>query len=362
MTRTVMIMAGGTGGHIYPGMAVADVLRKRGWQVVWLGTRKGMESRIVPGAGYAMAWLSMGGLRGNGLIRKLVMPGMLLLACVQALVALLRHRPDVVLGFGGYPSFPGGIMAVVTGLPLLVHEQNAVAGLSNRVLACLAKRVMTGFPEAFRQAIDRPLPCGKVHSQWTGNPVRASLVPAIQARKERSGRLRLLVVGGSLGAQALNDVVPRALALIGETERPQVIHQSGERHLETLRRNYQDAAVEAEVKDYIQDMADVYAWCDVAITRAGALTVAELAAAGVPAILVPYPHAVDDHQTRNAGFLVSHGAAILMRQEQLTPNALAELLAGLGRGQLTDMAERALSVAKPDAATTVADVCEDMVR
>ncbi len=362
MAQTVMIMAGGTGGHIYPGMAVADVLRERGWQVVWLGTRKGMESRIVPGAGYQMAWLSMSGLRGNGLIRKLVMPGMLLLACAQALAAVLRHRPDVVIGFGGYPSFPGGIMAAITGLPLLVHEQNAIAGLTNRVLACVAKRVMTGFPEAFCQTIDRPLPCGKVDTQWTGNPVRASLTPAVQARKDRSGRLRLLVVGGSLGAQALNDVVPRALALIGETERPVVMHQSGERHVETLRRNYREAAVEADVKDYIQDMADAYAWCDVAITRAGALTVAELAVAGVPAILVPYPHAVDDHQTRNAGFLTSHQAAILMPQDRLTPEALAGLLTGLDREQLAGMAERALSVAKPDAAATVADVCEEMVR
>lgn len=363
MPRTVMIMAGGTGGHIYPGMAVADVLRSRGWRVVWLGTRKGMEARIVPGAGYEMAWLGMSGLRGNGLLRKLLMPAMLMLAFAEALSAILRHRPEVVLGFGGYVSFPGGVMAVMTGLPLLIHEQNAIAGLSNRVLACLARRVMTGFPEAFKHNTDRPLPCGKVESHWTGNPVRESVRPVTDAvRLTRSGPLRLLVVGGSLGAQALNTTVPQALALIDEEVRPQVIHQSGVRHVDALRENYRQAGVAAEIKPYIEDMAEAYQWCDVAITRAGALTIAELAAAGVPAILVPYPHAVDDHQTRNAGFLVEQDAAILLPQDRLEPETLAALLAGLSRERLAGMAGRALAVAKPSAAQDVADFCAEAAR
>ncbi len=358
--RTLMVMAGGTGGHIYPGLAAADALRNHGWNVVWLGTRHGMEARLVPEHGYTMAWLSLGGVRGNGVLRKLLLPVTLLVAFAQALSALLRHRPDVVLGMGGNPSFPGGMMSVLLGKPLVIHEQNSVGGLANRVLACVADRVLTGFPDVFRSRRDKPLPCGKVATTWVGNPVRASIaaLPAPHART--APQLRLLVVGGSLGAAALNDAVPRALALIPATERPAVIHQSGTRHADSLRAHYAAVGVIAEVRDYIADMAEVYAWCDIAVTRAGALTIAELAAAGVPAVLVPYPHAVDDHQTGNAKFLSEAGAAWLMPQDELTPDSLATLLRNLDRQKLLSMAQQARALAKPDATETVAQICMEL--
>ncbi len=355
--RTLMVMAGGTGGHIYPGLAAADALRNHGWNIVWLGTRHGMEARLVPEHGYTMAWLSLGGVRGNGVLRKLLLPVTLLVAFAQALRALLRHRPDVVLGMGGYPSFPGGMMSVLLGKPLVIHEQNSVGGLANRVLACVADRVLTGFPDVFKSRRDKPLPCGKVATTWVGNPVRASIAALPAPQAHTAPQLHLLVVGGSLGAAALNDAVPRALALIPEAERPAVIHQSGTRHADSLRAHYAAAGVIAEVRDYIADMAEVYAWCDIAITRAGALTIAELAAAGVPAILVPYPHAVDDHQTGNAKFLSEAGAALLMPQSELTPDRLAAVLRSLDREKLLTMAQHARALARPDATETVAQIC-----
>ncbi|WP_124949472.1 undecaprenyldiphospho-muramoylpentapeptide beta-N-acetylglucosaminyltransferase [Sulfuriferula thiophila] len=362
MTRTIMIMAGGTGGHIYPGLAVAAAMREQGWQVIWLGTKNGMESRIVPEHGYTMAWLTMGGIRGNGLLRKLMLPMMLLLAFAQALNALLRHRPDVVLGMGGYPSFPGGMMAVLLGKPLVIHEQNSIAGLSNRILACLAEKVVVGFPAAFKNQQDRPVPCGKVDTVWLGNPVRENIAGLPVKAVSTQAQLHLLVVGGSLGAAALNEMVPKALALIPEAQRPEVIHQAGTRHMETLRGNYAAAGVKADVRDFIADMASVYAWSDLAITRAGALTVAELAAAGVPSVLVPYPHAVDDHQTTNAQFLVAAGAAILMPQTELTAEKLATGLLQLQREQLNKMAQQAKLLAKPDATAAVAKVCMGLAK
>lgn len=360
MTKTIMVMAGGTGGHIYPGLAVAAVLAAKDWRVVWLGTRRGMEARIVPSHGYDMAWLSMGGMRGKGWLRQLLMPAMLLLSMGQAIAALLRFRPDVVLGMGGYPSLPGGLMSALLGRPLLIHEQNSIAGLSNRVLACVANKVMTGFPAALQQKNDKPLFCMNITTEWVGNPVRENMVSAVREDKTtRTGCLRVLVVGGSLGAVALNEVVPQALALMPMDNRPEVVHQAGARHIDTLRTNYAHAHVEADVRDYIHDMAEMYAWCDVAITRAGALTLAELAVAGVPALLVPYPHAVDDHQTHNADFLVACGAAQLMPQAHLTAESLAAILQQLDRQQLAHMAQQALHVAKPDAAVTVARWCEE---
>ncbi len=358
--RTLMVMAGGTGGHIYPGLAAADALRNHGWNVVWLGTRHGMEARLVPEHGYTMAWLSLGGVRGNGLLRKLLLPVTLLVAFAQALSALLRHRPDVVLGMGGYPSFPGGMMSVLLGKPLVIHEQNSVGGLANRVLACVADRVLTGFPDVFRSRRDKPLPCGKVATTWVGNPVRASIAALPVPQIRTAPQLRLLVVGGSLGAAALNDAVPRALALIPAAERPAVIHQSGTRHADSLRAHYAAVGVIAEVRDYIADMAEVYAWCDIVVTRAGALTIAELAAAGVPAVLVPYPLAVDDHQTGNAKFLSEAGAAWLMPQDELTPDSLATLLRNLDRQKLLSMAQQARALAKPDATETVAQICMEL--
>jgi len=279
-TRTLMVMAGGTGGHVYPALAVADALRARGWEVFWLGTKSGLEARVVPAAGIDMVWVSMGGVRGKGLLTKLLLPMMLLIAFGQSLRAILQRRPDVVLGMGGYTAFPGGMMASLLNKPLVIHEQNSVGGLTNRVLACLADRVLTAFPLAFLGEKDKPIPCRRVATQWVGNPVRTAIAAA--TRTAHSGPLRLLVVGGSLGASALNDLIPRALALLPVDKRPLVVHQSGRQHLDSLRANYAAAGVEAEVRDYIEDMAVAYQSCDFAICRAGAMTVAELACAGVP--------------------------------------------------------------------------------
>lgn len=358
--RTLMVMAGGTGGHVYPALAVADALRARGWNVFWLGTKNGLEARVVPAAGIDMVWVSMGGVRGKGWLKKLLLPATLLLAFWQSLAAILKHRPDVVLGMGGYTAFPGGMMASLLSKPLVIHEQNSVGGLTNRVLACLAERVLTAFPKVFTHAHDKPIPCRRVTTEWVGNPVRTDI--AAVRETERSGPLRLLVVGGSLGASALNDLVPKALAMLPVEQRPLVVHQSGRQHLDILRANYAAVGVEAEVRDYIEDMAAAYQDCDFAICRAGAMTVAELACAGVPAVLVPFPFAVDDHQTGNAEFLSDAGAAWLIQQKDLTTDKLATLIAGLDRDQLAAMADKARALAKPDATARVADICEALTQ
>ncbi|MFO1318544.1 MAG: undecaprenyldiphospho-muramoylpentapeptide beta-N-acetylglucosaminyltransferase [Burkholderiales bacterium] len=346
--RTLLVMAGGTGGHIMPALAVADHLRDRGWRIVWLGSRNGMESDLVPKRGYPIEYIRFAGLRGKGWLRAALLPLNLLVAFWQCARVIFRLRPDVVLGMGGYISFPGGMMAAFLGRPLVLHEQNAIAGLANRVLAHVADRRMVGFPDAL----------GK--SDWVGNPVRADIValPAPEARfAHRSGRLRLLVLGGSLGAQGLNDVVPKALAALDPERRPAVKHQSGARHLATLQSNYANAGVEGECVAFIDDMSAALGNADLVICRAGALTVAELAAAGVASILVPFPHAVDDHQTANARFLAEAGAAVIVQQRELTPVRLAELIAGLTREKLLDMARRARALARPDAAAHVARAC-----
>ncbi len=359
VNRTLMVMAGGTGGHVYPALAVADALRARGWDVFWLGTRAGLEARVVPAAGIDMVWVSMGGVRGKGLLKKLLLPATLLVAFWQSLAAILARRPDVVLGMGGYTAFPGGMMASLMNRPLVIHEQNSVGGLTNRVLACLADRVLTAFPKVFTHAHDKPIPCRTVDTEWVGNPVRSDIaaVPA-DDRAARTGPLRLLVVGGSLGATALNTLVPQALALLPAGKRPQVLHQSGRQHLDSLRANYAAAGIDAEVRDYIEDMAAAYQSCDFAICRSGAMTVAELACAGVPAVLVPFPFAVDDHQTGNAEFLSDAGAGWLMQQKDLTAEKLAALIGELDRGSLAVMSDKARALAKPDATERVADVCE----
>jgi len=360
INRTLMVMAGGTGGHVYPALAVADALRARGWEVFWLGTRAGLEARVVPAAGIDMVWVSMGGVRGKGVLKKLLLPLTLLVAFWQSLRAILQRRPDVVLGMGGYTAFPGGMMASLLSKPLVIHEQNSVGGLTNRVLACVADRVLTAFPKVFTHAHDKPIPCRRVATEWVGNPVRADIASVDKAA--RSGPLRLLVVGGSLGAQALNERVPQALALLPAGQRPQVVHQSGRQHLDVLRANYAAAGVEAEVRDYIEDMAAEYRACDFAICRAGAMTVAELACAGVPAVLVPFPFAVDDHQTGNAEFLSDAGAAWLIQQKDLSAEKLAALIGGLDRTTLAAMSDKARALAKPDATKEVADICEALAK
>jgi len=347
--RTALIMAGGTGGHVFPGLAVAEELRAAGWNVVWMGARSGMEARLVPARGYRMAWIRAAALRGKGVAAALLLPLNLLVAFGQAAAAILRLRPDVVLGLGGYVAFPGGMMASLLARPLAVHEQNAIAGLTNRVLARVADRAMTAFPDALPGA------------EWTGNPVRGEIaaLPEPAARfAGRDGPLRLLVVGGSLGAQALNECVPRALALL--EPRPRVVHQSGEKHLDALRARYREAGVEGELVPFVDDMARRYAEADLVVCRAGAITVAELSAGGVASVLVPFPHAVDDHQTANARFLADAGAAILLPQAELTPQRLADTLRALDRPRLLAMARKARALGKPEAARTVARRCMEL--
>ena len=360
--RRLMVMAGGTGGHVYPALAVAQELRARGWDIFWFGTRAGLEARVVPLHHIEMVWVSMSGLRGNGILRWALLPYSLLRAFWQAASAIRKRRPDVVLGMGGYTAFPGGMMASLLNKPLVVHEQNAVAGLTNRLLACLADRVLTAFPQAFQRKKDQPIPCGRIQCEWVGNPVRADITPEVDKYAQRSGPLHMLVVGGSLGATALNTLIPQALALLPLAQRPLVTHQSGTRHVDTLRANYAAAGVAADVRDYIEDMALAYQTCDFAVCRAGAMTVAELACAGVPAVLVPYPSAVDDHQTGNAEFLSTGGAAWLIQQQDLSADNLAQLIAGLDRHTLSVMSAKARALAKPDATQRVADICEELVR
>ena len=347
--RTALIMAGGTGGHVFPGLAVARALQARRWRVVWLGSPAGMEARLVPQHGIPIEWVRFSGLRGKGLSAKLALPWRLARALTQALAVLRRVRPAVVLGLGGYVTVPGGLASALLRRPLVLHEQNSVAGLANRLLARLADRVLVAFPGALPGA------------QWCGNPVRAELaaLPAPEARyAPRTGPLRLLVVGGSLGAQALNDTVPAALARLRACTRPVVTHQSGRQHLQALQARYGAAGVDAHAVDFIDDMRAAYAEADLVVCRAGAMTVAELAAVGVAAVLVPFPHAVDDHQTSNARFLAERGAALLVPQSELTAESLAALLGRLDRAQLCAMAQRARALARPDAAERVADACE----
>lgn len=350
-SKTLLVMAGGTGGHIYPGLAVAHALREQGWKVVWLGNPDGMEARLVPKQGIECVWIRFSALRGKGILRKLLLPFNLLRGFWQARQALKEVKPDVVLGMGGYITFPGGMMAVLSGIPLVLHEQNSVAGLANRVLAKVADRVLSGFPQVLPNA------------EWVGNPVRreiSQLPPPIQRTPHSDGRLRILVIGGSLGAKALNDGVPRAISLLPADKRPVVVHQAGEKQMADLQAAYAAAGVEGDLRPFIHDMAEAYANADLLICRAGALTVAELACAGVPAILVPFPHAVDDHQTGNARFLSEAGAAVLLPQHELTPEKLADLLQSLSPATRLKMAEAARSVAKSDATALTAAVCQEL--
>ena len=347
--KTILIMAGGTGGHIFPGLAVADEMRAAGWDVVWMGARGGMEERLVPPRGHKTAWIRARAARGKGVVQKLLLPSNLLLSFWESARHIRRIRPDVVLGLGGYVAFPGGMMASLLNRPLALHEQNAIAGLANRVLQAVSDKAMVAFPGALKGA------------EWTGNPVRreiAALPTPEQRFAGRSGPLRILVVGGSLGAQALNEAVPQALKSV----QARVVHQSGEKHLETLRKNYLDAGVQGELVAFIDDMAQRYAEADLVICRAGAVTIAELSAGGMASILVPFPHAVDDHQTANARFLAEQGAAILLPQRDMTAEKLAAIIGALDRPRLLEMARKARALGKPDAARVVAQRCIGIAR
>jgi UDP-N-acetylglucosamine--N-acetylmuramyl-(pentapeptide) pyrophosphoryl-undecaprenol N-acetylglucosamine transferase len=352
--RVVLIMAGGTGGHVFPALAAARVLRERGFEPVWLGTQRGLEAKLVPPQQIPIEWISVSGLRGKGITAWLAAPYRLSLAIWQSLQVMRRRKPSVVLGGGGFVSGPGGVAAWLTGRPLVIHEQNAVAGLTNRLLARIAQRVLEAFPQSFPPGVD---------AMAVGNPVRREIA-ALAAPKQRfgtrQGPLRVLIIGGSQGAARLNAVVPAALATLDAELRPQVLHQAGERHIEQAKEFYAKYNVQADVRAFIDDMAQAYSWADLVICRSGALTVSELAAAGLPALFVPFAAAVDDHQTRNARFLVDAHAAVLIAESELTPLRMAEelrRLLGAGRAALAAMAERARALAISDADVKLADAC-----
>ncbi|MDC9725041.1 MAG: undecaprenyldiphospho-muramoylpentapeptide beta-N-acetylglucosaminyltransferase [Gammaproteobacteria bacterium] len=351
MTTRILIMAGGTGGHVFPALAVADELHARQCDVFWMGTKKGIEAKLVPTAGYPIHYISVQGLRGNGALGWLLAPFKLIKSISEAVVAIRQIRPDVVFGLGGFASGPGGVAARLLAKPVVIHEQNAIPGLTNRLLSLVARRVLQGFPNSFAKSR---------HAEWVGNPVRTS-IESLAAPKtrlaERSGPVRILVLGGSLGAKSLNTVLPDAFAQI--TSAIEIKHQCGVRHLDECQKNYKASAVTAEITAFIDDMADAYAWADLVICRAGALTVAEVSAAGVAALFIPYPYAVDDHQTHNATSLVDAGAAKLIQESDLTANSFATEINQLisKRDSLLAMATRARKQAKTGTAQQLADIC-----
>jgi UDP-N-acetylglucosamine--N-acetylmuramyl-(pentapeptide) pyrophosphoryl-undecaprenol N-acetylglucosamine transferase len=352
-TRCALVMAGGTGGHIFPGLAVAEALRERAWRVHWLGGPASMESRLVPPRGFAFESIEFSGVRGKGLATLAFLPLRLLKAFWQSIAVVRRVQPDVVVGLGGYITFPAGMMSVLLGKPLVLHEQNSVAGMANRILAGVADRVFTAFPNVLKKAT------------WVGNPLRAAFLqqPGPQERiGARTGPLRLLVVGGSLGARALNDIVPKALALIPAARRPSVLHQSGAKQIDELRANYAAAGVQAELTPFIDDTARAYADADLIVCRAGASTVTEIAAIGAAAVFVPFPSAVDDHQTTNAKFLVDEGGGWLVQQRDLAPEWLAALIQATPRSELIRRAEAARRMQKTEATAEVVRACEELAK
>jgi len=352
-TVTVMITTGGTGGHVFPGLAVAAKLVARGARVFWLGTRDGIEAKLVPQHGVEFEGLSFRGVRGKGLRTLLLGPYALLAACLAARTVIRRRTPDVVLGFGGFASFPGGLMGTAAGKPLVLHDSNAVAGLATRVLAHGADRILLGFPQALRGRHAKIV-------EWVGNPMRdaiCALPPPVERFAGRDGPLRLLVVGGSLGAQALNEVVPAAIARIPAGARPRVVHQAGEKHIAALKDAYAKHAVDAECVAFIDDMAARYAWADFVVCRGGGLTISELAAVGLGALVVPLPGAIADEQSANARFLVDAQAAWMEPQGALSAERLATHLQSLDRARALAMAQAAHALGKRDAAGRVADVC-----
>jgi len=352
-SRPILVMAGGTGGHVYPALAVARALQANSREIVWLGTHRGLESRVVPEAGIDIEWISVKGLRRKGLLALIIAPLQLGWALLQSLAIIVRRRPAAVLGMGGFVSGPGGVAAWLTRRPLLIHEQNAAAGMTNRLLARLARVVLQAFPGSFNS---------NVAAETVGNPVREEIaaVPSPTDRyADRQGPLRLLVLGGSQGALVLNRTVPAALASFGVDVRPIVRHQCGERTLQAAKDAYEQNAVDVELLPFIEDMAGVYAWADLVVCRAGALTVAELCAAGLPALFVPYPAAVDDHQTANAEAMAAAGAAAIIQERELTPALLTELLRDWlqSRASLMHKAEKARSLAKPDSLRRITELC-----
>jgi UDP-N-acetylglucosamine--N-acetylmuramyl-(pentapeptide) pyrophosphoryl-undecaprenol N-acetylglucosamine transferase len=353
-TPTALVMAGGTGGHIFPGLAIAEVLRGQGWQVHWMGAPPpSMESQLIPPEGFAFEAVQFGGVRGKGVFTLLMLPLKLIKAFIQSLQLIRRVQPDVLVGLGGYITFPGGLIGVVSGRALILHEQNAVAGMANKWLAKISHRVFSSFPNALPKA------------EWVGNPMRAEFINQVEPAQRFAGRfgpLRVVVMGGSLGAQAINAVVPQALALIPLQDRPSVLHQGGEKHLKDLTLAYAQAGVEAELTAFIDNPAQAMAQADLVICRSGASTVSEISAVGVAALLVPFPFAVDDHQTINAKFLSEHGAAWLAPQHTLAPQMLAHRLQTLSRDKLLEIATKAYELRKTNAAEKVAQACNEVLQ
>lgn len=355
--RPILIMAGGTGGHIYPALAVANCLRERDIPTLWLGTKTGLEAKIVPENGLKLLTINISGLRGKGIMRWIIAPLLIVTAVVQSIFVLSQHKPAAVLGMGGFASGPGGIAAWLMRIPLCVHEQNAVAGLTNRLLAPFASIVMEAFPNTFSAS---------TNANMTGNPVREEIISIAEPQQRFQNRtgdcLHILVVGGSLGARALNEVVPEALSILDEDVNFQVKHQTGEKNLQSTKALYQSLNISVEPQAYIDDMAAAYEWADLVLCRAGAMTVAEIAAVGVAAIFVPYPYAVDDHQTANAHYLSSAGAAILIQESELNGQILAKLFRdfSLNRDSLLKMANACRSLSRPAATDHVADLCMEV--
>lgn len=353
MTKKILIMAGGTGGHIFPGLAVAELLQQRSCSVAWLGTLHGMDTRLVPAAQIPYYQIAMTGLRGKGKLSLLLAPFKILKASFQAWKVMRCFQPDAVIGFGGYVTGPGAIAAKLCGIPVIVHEQNAIAGKTNIFLAHLAKKVLVAFPGAFS---------AKTNTQWVGNPVREAICQMAEPAVRFQGRqapLKLLVFGGSQGAKAINETVLNMLLQLPKAERPMVWHQVGQTQLDTMRLQYQQHDIDVKLVPFIDNMAEAYAWADLVVCRAGALTVSELAAAGLPAVLVPFPAAVDDHQTANAKFLVDQDAAVLIQQRDLSPEKLVAIIRNFSNNPelLLTMAINARRVAKPDATQKVAEYC-----
>lgn len=356
--RPILIMAGGTGGHVYPALAVAQAFRSNSIPVVWMGTRSGLEARVVPAAGIKVVWLSISGLRGKDAITLMLAPFRLIYACLQAALIIMKTRPRLVLGMGGFVAGPGGLMSKLLRCPLVIHEQNAIAGTTNRILSYLADSVLQAFPGTFKDSL---------HAYHTGNPVRSEIssLPAPEQRlAQHSGPLRLLVIGGSQGANFLNEVVPRAVYTMPAAIRPHIHHQSGYASSEQTASRYKNLGIEAQVSPFLDDMAAAYNWADLVIARAGAMTVAEIAAAGLPSILIPFPHAIDDHQTANARFLAQRDAALVAQQSELSADKLGDWLSELAvdRARLLKMAKRAREVARPDATQLVVHECLAVAR
>lgn len=351
MSKTALIMAGGTGGHIFPGLAVAEALRARGWQVQWLGAPDSMESRLVPPRGFTLNTIDFAGVRGKGMLTLALLPLRLLKAFWQSIQVIRRVKPHVLVGLGGYISFPAGMMAVLMGKPLILHEQNSVAGMANKVLASVADKVFTAFPDVFAKA------------EWVGNPLREEFLLQVDPDVRFVGRvkpLNLLVIGGSLGAKALNEIVPQAIALLPLELRPKIVHQSGEKQIDALRANYAAAGVEATLTPFIDNTAEAFAHADLIVCRAGASTVTEIAAVGAAALFVPFPSAVDDHQTKNAQFLSNQDAAQLVQQKDLNPQWLADMIKNLELSNLLSTARKAKKMQKLDATEAVVSACESL--